>query len=296
MSAPMTPPLFAQTATSPAQPPTVAPPARTPQGAASARTPGPLERWAPEAQKLASSEMHLAVPFHVLLGEAVDVARFHETYFASVGASDGQPARPGLDTVIDERRGMTASTGEDILSLREATQQAHARYLIVSSPAGAAPVKRGRFVVGEIAAALGYLFGGEGARAAQLAALRAAHAGGPRSADALAAALEEYAALGEAHRGEIAGLGGFDPGLLDEAREVARALRERPAAAAAPGDEVARALALRNRLATLLAAKMNAVRAAARFVFRHRPEIVREATSAYERHRRAASRRGARAG
>jgi hypothetical protein len=81
--------------------------------------------------------------------------------------------------------------------------------------------------------------------------------------------------------------------MLDEAKEVAAELRERPAMVAGLGDEAARALALRNRLAMLLATKMNAVRSAARFVFRRRPEIVREATSAYERRRRAAARRNA---
>lgn len=38
---------------------------------------------------------------------------------------------------------------------------------------------------------------------------------------------------------------------------------------------------------------MNTARAAARFVFRHHPAIVREATNACERRRRAAARRAA---
>ena len=53
------------------------------------------------------------------------------------------------------------------------------------------------------------------------------------------------------------------------------------------------AKALRNRLATVLSNRMGVVRSAARFVFRNRPEIIREVTSAYERRRRAASRRAA---
>lgn len=125
----------------------------------------------------------------------------------------------------------------------------------------------------------------------RLVALRGAHPAGAKSNGALAAELEGYAAFGEAHRAEIDGLGGFDPGSLDEARVLAKVLRDRPANAAAPSDGAARALALRNRLAVLLAEKMNAARPAARFVFRHHPAIVREATSAYERRRRAAARR-----
>jgi hypothetical protein len=255
----------------------------------------PIDRWASEAQRLASGELHLAVPFHVLLGEATDVARFHKTYYATTPAQDGHPQRPGLDTVDDESRGLTAATGDDILSLREATQQAQTRYLLTASPGAASPMARGRYIVGEIAAVLGFLFddGVSDERDAQLAAVQATHAETPDSTDALAAELDDYAALGEAYRSEIGGLGGFDPKLLDEANEVADALRERPATPAALTGEAARALDLRNRLAILLAAKMSAVRAAARFVFRHHPAIVREATSAYERRRRAAARRAA---
>ncbi|HEU4410583.1 MAG TPA: hypothetical protein VFS43_35335 [Polyangiaceae bacterium] len=256
---------------------------------------GPIDRWAAEAQKLPSDEIRLSVPFHVHLGEATDVARFHRKYYATVEARDGQPERPGLDTVADERRGLTASTGDDILSLREATQQAHTRYLLTASPGAASPMERGRFLVNEISATLGFYFadGVDDERDAQLAAVRASHADTPESTDALAAELEDYCALGNAYRSEIDGLGGFDVKLLDEAKQVAGALRDRPTSPVASSDESARALALRNRLAMLLGAKMSAVRSAARFVFRHRPEIVREATSAYERWRRAASRRAA---
>jgi hypothetical protein len=278
-----------------AVPTNVTPAAPVPTAVAHAPAPSPLDRWAPEAQKLASSELHLAVPFHVHLGEATDVARFHKKYYASVEARDGQPERAGLDTVADERRGLTAMTGDDILSLREATQQAHTRYLMTASPGAASPIERGRYIVGEIMATLGYLFddGVEDERDAQLAAVQASHAEHPESIDALAAELEDCCALGNLYRSELTGLGGFDPKLLDEAKKVADALRDRPATPAALSDESARALALRNRCAMLLADKMNAVRAAARFVFRHHPEIVREATSAYERRRRAAARRSA---
>lgn len=255
----------------------------------------PLDRWAPEAQKLPSDEMHLTVPFHVHLGEATDVARFHRTYYASVEARDGQPARPGLESVADEGRGLNASTADDILSLGEATQQANVRYLLKASPGKAAPFERGRFLVGEIAATLGYLFddGVENERDAQLAAVQASHADTPDSNDALAAELDDYRGLATPYRSEIDGLGGFDLKLLDEAKVVAAELRDRPSTSAVLNDEAARALALRNRLAMLLAAKMGVVRSAARFVFRHHPNIVREATSAYERRRRAAARRDA---
>jgi hypothetical protein len=87
------------------------------------------------------------------------------------------------------------------------------------------------------------------------------------------------------------GLGGFDAAHIDEARTVAAELRARPSAAATGSDASRAALALRNKLVVLLMGRMSAVRAAARFVFRGQPEIVREVTSDYERRRRAAGRR-----
>jgi hypothetical protein len=58
-----------------------------------------------------------------------------------------------------------------------------------------------------------------------------------------------------------------------------------------PGEQRA-ALDVRNRLAVPLNDRMTKVRTVARFVFRDQPELARKVTSAYERHRRPASRRG----
>lgn len=255
----------------------------------------PLELWTPEALKLPSDDLRLSVPFHVHLGEAADVARFHARFFASVPASEGSPGRPGLDTVVNEQRGLTASTGADILSLLEATQRQHTTYLLLVSPATAAPMQEGRFTVDEISATLEYFFddGVEDERDAQLHAVEAATADAPESIDAMASELEAYAALGNLYRNEIDGLGGFAVKLLDRAVELAADLRSRPPVPENLSEEARKARALRNRLATLLLGRMNAVRSAARFVFRHHPEIVRQVTSAYERRRRAAARRNA---
>jgi hypothetical protein len=87
------------------------------------------------------------------------------------------------------------------------------------------------------------------------------------------------------------GLGGFEAAFIDEARDVAIALRERPATPAVQSEDAKAALVLRNKVLTLLWDRMSAVRSAARFVFRGQPEIIREATSTYERRRRAAARR-----
>jgi hypothetical protein len=142
-------------------------------------------------------------------------------------------------------------------------------------------------------ATLEYLLddGIEDEKDAQLDKIDAAHADDPESFDALASALDDYAAFAEGHRKEMDGLGGFDAAHLDEARVVAAELRARPSAGATGSEASRAALALRNKLVVLLMGRMSAVRAAARFVFRGQPEIVREVTSEYERRRRAAGRR-----
>ncbi|XYH95849.1 hypothetical protein ACMHYB_49995 [Sorangium sp. So ce1128] len=66
-----------------------------------------------------------------------------------------------------------------------------------------------------------------------------------------------------------------------------------PRRGAGLGEKAREALVLRNKVIGLLSVRLSTVRAAARFVFRDRPDIVREATSAYERRRRAESARRA---
>jgi len=255
----------------------------------------PLDRWTPEAMKLLSDDLRISSPLHVLRGEAIDVAKFHDKYYASAPPGPGEPGHPGLHTVDDDARGLHHKTGEDILSLREAFEAANTRYQMASSPTMAAPMDRARWLVGEISSVLEFHFddGVEDERDAQLDAVDAAHDDTPNSADAYAAALDDYANLGNAYRKEIDGLGGFDVKLLDEAKAVAQQLRDRPPTPVQQREAATKALALRNRLATLLSIRMGLVRGAARFVFRNHPDIIREATSAYERRKRAASRRKA---
>jgi hypothetical protein len=127
---------------------------------------------------------------------------------------------------------------------------------------------------------------------AQLAALIRTHAS-PTSHDAMAAALFDFAELADRHRAALSGLGGFNIAIVDEARAMALALRER--SAGSTGLDVTRneadAYVLRNRIGTLLSERMARTRAGAKFVFRKHPELVREVTSEYERRARSARRR-----
>ncbi|MFT3764171.1 MAG: hypothetical protein QM820_01420 [Minicystis sp.] len=254
-----------------------------------------LEQWKAAAMKVASDELPPAnVPLHVIFGEAVDVARFTDAYWEPEVDAKKNVVRRGLVSAVGPKSRLYPEIGRDILSLQRAAQEAHTRYLLTVSPGTAAdPVERGTFLLDEITATLEWLFddGVEDENDKQLASLQAAHADDPGSADALALALDDYAALAEPHRAAMDGLGEFDAKHIDEAREVAKALREKPATAAAATPEAKSALALRNKVVTLLWERMSTVRSATKFVFRGQPEIVRRVTSTYERRRRAAARR-----
>jgi hypothetical protein len=251
--------------------------------------------WTERAWQLdADDVVPLRVPLHVLTGEAVDVARFFQRRWSAERDSSGKVVLPGLE-LCKGRGGITPDLGQEILELQQQVQTAQAAYLLTISPRPeAAPTERAQFVLGEISAALEWLMddGVGDKKDAQLDRLSETYRNAA-SQDALASALDDYVALASRYRDDLDGLGDFDVAWLDEAKTLAVRLRERSAERVAPqsptGEE--RAQELRARLASMLMQRMNAVRSAAQFVFRHHPTIVREVTSAYERRRRAAWRR-----
>lgn len=252
-----------------------------------------LQRWISEAQASPVTEMQIPVPIPVLKGEAIDVAKFFDKYVDTIKPAKGQPGRPGLDSVFDKKRGLTAETGNDLRSLERALYEASTAYRNSLGASATAPYDRAEFVVDEIESVLEWYFddGVEDEKDVHLAALKKAHGDAPDSADALASKCEDYAALGREHRSAIDGLGGFDVKLLDEADKLAAELREHPTGVVNTESPTVKALTLRNQIANLLYARINTVRAATRFVFRGNKDIIREVTSAYERRRRANARR-----
>jgi hypothetical protein len=258
-----------------------------------------LDLWREKALASPGSEtLTLPVPLHVLHGEAVDVARFFATYWKAK-EENGKVVRRGLEMAAGNKKRksnrLTAKIGDEILSLQRAAVEAGTAYRLVVTPKATNPFDRGQFVLDELTATLEWHFddGIEDEKDQRLANLDAAHEDDPETADALALALDDYAALAEEHRDEIDGLGDFDATLIDEAKQIAAALRERPAERTGLGEQARDALILRNKIIGLLYQRMALVRAAARFVFRNQPEIVREATSAYERRKRAEAARRA---
>lgn len=258
-----------------------------------------LEKW---ARRAAAEGMRpeltiSSVPLHVLLGEAVDVAKFFARRWRT--ERDGQRVvRLGLESAATAGKGLGPETGDELLELERASQAAQSAWLLTVDPPAdfQRERERARFVLGEIEAALEWLFddGVADEKDAQLASVEQAHAGDPETSDALASALDDFAALAEPHRAALDGVGGFDASLLDEAPTLAAKLREQPSKPDPMGAEARAALARRNQIVNLLVQRVALVRSAARFVFRNEPAIVREVTSAYARRKRAA-RRGAKA-
>jgi len=256
-----------------------------------------LEIWAPVAlADPGGNALSLSVPVHLLLGEAVDTAKFHAKYWDGV---DGAPGvkRPGLSSAVKKKQpnGLSAKTGANILGLQRACSEASNAHMLATEALTGSPRERAVAVLSEMTATLEWFFddGVEDDHDAKLAALHTEHHEDPETNDALAKELEDYAGLSDTVRADIDGLGGFDAKQIDEARALAQALRDRPTTTVATTEKAKAAVSLRNRLMRLLQAEMTTVRAAAKFVFRAQPEIAREAASAYERRRRAASARKA---
>src|SRR3954466_5091067 len=86
--------------------------------------------WGSQAMSLPNDDLRTTTPLHVTFGEAADVARFHKTYYPTQRNPGSILIRPGLDTVVNAERGLTAKTGEEIVSLLGAAQEAQARYLL----------------------------------------------------------------------------------------------------------------------------------------------------------------------
>ena len=247
-----------------------------------------LEKWLPAATAVSQVRTSYSLPVRILLGEAVDIARFALSYWEPVKDAAGTVLRPGLAQAGSK---LSPNIGTEILELHEAVQTAHTEYLLTVAPVQTDVRARAEFVLSEIKAALEWWLddGVEDDRDRQLESLKAEHADGSASADAMAAELVDYAALARQEAKGLEGLGGFDSGMIPEAETLARQLRERPTTPVSP-ENTRRALDIRNRVATLLVDRMNLVRSAARFVFRNQPDIVRLSTSAFERRRRKAQR------
>jgi len=269
----------------PSSPPPPVDPARPALDAAT-RT-----RWRAAAPALAADAITFGASVRVLLDEAPRVARFVERYWEpTVDRATRVQTAPGLKSATVR---VTRAIADEITALHALTQEAHGQWLLASGGVGSDPYARGWFVLGEIRSTLEFLFddGVEDDRDAQLARVREAHAKDGESREDLASALHDYGTLAATYADAMHGVGDFDRALIGEAADLAAVLQVRPDEQREAANDARQKIDLRNRYAALLWERVTRVRSAARFVFRHHPAIAREATSASERNRRAASRR-----
>jgi hypothetical protein len=223
----------------------------------------------------------------VLWDEAVDLAHLLRDTWDGFPGVDGKVVVPGFSGMLQN-----ASVAKDLLELVGAIQHADARYRL-SATRGPAPIPEARHVLSELRAALAWVASDPGAEKVREVLPRLARIHGrARSLVVLAAALYDYAELAERQGGKLRAIASYDPGLVGEARALADALREHHAGATAYTDRKKWREA-RDRLVLVLDDRVTEVRLAARYLFRHHPALLRQATSAYERKRKAKRAKGA---
>jgi hypothetical protein len=227
----------------------------------------------------------LKVPYDVALKEAAQVAAFLEKHWEPTAAL------PGLKRV---KARLPKSTGEEIVSLVQATQEAQTKLLLIVDPAVVDHGERARFLIDELESALEFLLddGVEEPADQQLAAIQEFHAQTGQRSSSLHQALSDYAALAASLKDRLIEVDSdFDAALVGEAKQLAKTLATAPAQPPPDPTAARDATLIRNGMLSLLMERLGRMRRAARRVFERHPEILREVTSTYERRRRAAARR-----
>lgn len=265
-----------------------------PTPAASPQSPAATDahqRWRSIAMQVPGEDSPLTVPYDVFLNEARAAAGFVRKRWNPSGAT------PGLSRVSGR---LPASTPDEILELVEAVQVAHTAATLTVSPEAPADKARAAALIAELSDALDFSLDAPDVPrddVERLARVRSFHKDHGVNPAALGQDLRNHATLADALRARLtADDQGFDAGLIDEALALApRLLRPSLAPAAQTEDGAAvtdeGAYAQRNRLLRLLVERVGLVRRCARRVFKDFPDVMQEATSAYERDRRARARK-----
>ncbi len=255
-----------------------------------------LAKWRKQAVAIDEPRTTFGVPVHVFLGEAVEVAGFAQNYWENQKDPNGRVLRPGLESVNTPGRiRLSPDIVQELDELQQAAHRAQFHYKMAVDPPGVALMDLSEQLLGELTSVLEYFYddGQTTVEDAQLEVLASQHSE-PTSHDAMALALDDYAAMADAASEELDGLANFSLETIVQARSFARQLRER-SAPDAQGERVSQALRLRNQVWTLLHDRMASVRRAAGIVFRAHPEIQRRVTSSYQRAKQAEYRRRLRA-
>lgn len=247
-----------------------------------------LERCVPLVAGLEESEPR--VPVRVLVDESWVVADVIEDHFKT--ATKGGKTVLGLETLVSSGQ-LSENSAAELREFGIAIRKVQSDYDALLEAHSKSPVERGEHIASELRAALSFLLedGDQPDEEEVLDRLRDKYEANS-SQSVLAASLEGFAALGMRHKEALSALMSFDEALLDEAVQVAAALRQHMADRIS-GDTATKQkelLSLRNRLITGLTSRLRNARRAVRYVFRDYPDIARKVGSEYERNRRARQR------
>lgn len=232
---------------------------------------------ATEAANVDVRTFTLAVPIRILLEDAIHIAAFTADHWRThTHPRTKVVLRRGLDLVSGPR--FPRSIANEIVLLHELLLDAHTSIL-----------DHALVVLDALSSALHW-------RCAEtpiddthttLAAITARHRDAS-SIDALAAALADHLALATHLRTELTAIGAFDPQLLLDAEQLVHSLRSRTIRRRA-----SHTFDQRNRWAAMLVMRINLVRAAARYVFRHDDDLLARIATPYARRVCAAQSRAA---
>ncbi len=246
-----------------------------------------LQRWTDTSAQARPGSANNP-PLHIMIDEALQVAEFFEERWEPTAERRG---------LADAGERLPRETGKEIVSLVEEVKRAQDEYLELMgremNPRKL--VERGEYLLGELTAVLEWCLEGDEDDESDLLlqSLQAERRFLANSVEDLAYALHDYAVVASEMRDEIDGLGGFDAATIDEAVDVAKKLLAVNERQVQQVEDVRRAVDRRNRLVARLKARVAKVRRAARFVFRDRPHLLKEVTSAHSLRQRAALQRAA---
>lgn len=248
--------------------------------------PTPSIDWSAEYDVTDDSIVNTGTPLRIALVESLLLVIFVRAFW--VPEQGGARPRPGLSSAR-----LPDDIGVQLLSLYRLVRDSIEEFLLATAPRESVTMLgRGEFVLGELKAAIEHHAddGEVNALDAQVDELARLHMGADSYLE-VAEALDDYAAVAQPLRHELAGLGGFSASMIDEARDLALQLRVAKRHTGPLNAEQKKLLSQRNRYLRMLWKRVQMVRRAAQFVFRHHPEIAIQATSAYRRQKNAEARR-----
>ncbi len=219
-------------------------------------------------------KLQLDVPIDAFLGEAEQVAE--------------ALARHRVRMVAGTGKALSSGVAAEIRRLVDEIRRSQRARAMPVPPVDGSAIARARKQIAEITAAIRFAaeFRHAPEMLAVLAKIRRVADPTSRHLSAVSLALREHVTLAQSYREQLKGLAGFTIPREREtealAAEVLAIPRNKSSARALRRDQTQ----ARNALVSELRAHVRAVRAAARFVFRAEPEIIREFTSALGRKRR----------